>query len=272
MKSRLHPDSYQQLEYYLQQQPHAIIITGLSQAARTAVTEHIQRELTTPDQIRLITSDKASISIAQIKALIGGLYRRSNRPEPLLVSIPEAHKLTLPAQNALLKLLEEPPLHVKFVLAAPAPDSLLATIQSRSQQIRLHPLSETGFSQVVQTPDTKTNQLYAVTAGDPFLAQQLTEDEAALKVVQLSLHLLQAPLGQAMAELTSELKQGLDLDLLMAAWRRIARLGLERADNKTEQLRWLHRLQSVSEASEHLKSQLNPKLTLDQLLLEFRAS
>ena len=46
--------------------------------------------------------------------------------------IDEAHQLTSDAANALLKLIEEPPPHLKFVFATTEPDRILATIRSRT--------------------------------------------------------------------------------------------------------------------------------------------
>lgn len=46
--------------------------------------------------------------------------------------IDEAHQLTTEAANALLKLVEEPPAHLRFVFATTEPDKLLATIRSRT--------------------------------------------------------------------------------------------------------------------------------------------
>ena len=45
----------------------------------------------------------------------------------------EVHMLTTAASNALLKTLEEPPEHVKFVLATTDPHKVLPTIRSRTQ-------------------------------------------------------------------------------------------------------------------------------------------
>ncbi len=46
--------------------------------------------------------------------------------------IDEAHQLTVDAANALLKLIEEPPAHLKFVFATTEPDKILPTIRSRT--------------------------------------------------------------------------------------------------------------------------------------------
>jgi DNA polymerase-3 subunit gamma/tau len=56
--------------------------------------------------------------------------------------IDEAHQLTDPAFNALLKILEEPPAHVVFVLASTDKEKFPATILSRCQQLDFRPIPE----------------------------------------------------------------------------------------------------------------------------------
>ncbi len=51
--------------------------------------------------------------------------------------IDEVHMLSTPAFNALLKTLEEPPPHVKFIFATTEPQKILATILSRCQRFDL---------------------------------------------------------------------------------------------------------------------------------------
>ncbi len=54
--------------------------------------------------------------------------------------IDEVHMLTKEAFNALLKTLEEPPPHVKFIFATTEPEKILATILSRCQRFDLRPI------------------------------------------------------------------------------------------------------------------------------------
>ena len=56
--------------------------------------------------------------------------------------IDEVHMLSKAAFNALLKTLEEPPAHVKFLFATTEPQKLLDTVLSRCQILRLSPISE----------------------------------------------------------------------------------------------------------------------------------
>src|SRR4030043_579036 len=55
--------------------------------------------------------------------------------------IDEVHMLTPEAFNALLKVLEEPPAHVIFVLATTEPNKVLSTIMSRCQRFDFFPIS-----------------------------------------------------------------------------------------------------------------------------------
>src|SRR4029078_13405726 len=52
--------------------------------------------------------------------------------------IDEVHMLTSQAFNALLKTLEEPPPHVKFIFATTEPQKVFPTILSRCQRFDLH--------------------------------------------------------------------------------------------------------------------------------------
>jgi DNA polymerase III subunit delta' len=65
--------------------------------------------------------------------------------------IEQAETLTESAANSLLKVLEEPPPYVVFVLQAPHPARVLPTIVSRSQMVRLRSVPTAELSQFLQT-------------------------------------------------------------------------------------------------------------------------
>lgn len=60
--------------------------------------------------------------------------------------IDEVHQLTAHAFNAMLKTLEEPPAHVKFILATTDPQKILVTVLSRCLQFNLRQLSPVQLS------------------------------------------------------------------------------------------------------------------------------
>jgi DNA polymerase-3 subunit gamma/tau len=64
--------------------------------------------------------------------------------------IDEVHMLTTEAFNALLKTLEEPPPHVKFIFATTQPHKILPTILSRCQRFNFKRVSATDLVQVLK--------------------------------------------------------------------------------------------------------------------------
>jgi DNA polymerase-3 subunit delta' len=85
---------------------------------------------------------KTSIRVARARAMI----RRANSkpfgsPYNVFIVV-DTHAMREEAQNALLKLVEEPPAHCVLVLITPNPDTLLNTIRSRCQRVRFSPLED----------------------------------------------------------------------------------------------------------------------------------
>jgi DNA polymerase-3 subunit gamma/tau len=87
--------------------------------------------------------------------------------------IDEVHQLTAHAFNAMLKTLEEPPAHVKFILATTDPQKILVTVLSRCLQFNLRQVSPpqlaSHLEHVLQgegiAPDLKALELIARAAG-----------------------------------------------------------------------------------------------------------
>lgn len=89
--------------------------------------------------------DKSSISIDQVHQLSSILSVKPATLQPRLILIAPAHQLTLPAQQALLKTLEEPPAQTQLILATAYPFKLLPTILSRCQRIPVETPTPTTF-------------------------------------------------------------------------------------------------------------------------------
>lgn len=89
-----------------------------------------------PDLFCLIP-DK-SIGIIEVKKLISFLGRKPFSQEIKVALIYEADKLTTPAQNSLLKTLEEPPKDSFIFLLTNKPFSLLPTILSRVELVKIN--------------------------------------------------------------------------------------------------------------------------------------
>ncbi len=96
-----------------------------------------------PDVTRVsrLTDDKGhtkrGIGVDQIRAVIADAYVLPNEAERKVYIVSEADTMNVPAQNAALKLLEEPPKGVIFLLCTTNARKLLPTVRSRCAEINL---------------------------------------------------------------------------------------------------------------------------------------
>ncbi|MFT4178081.1 MAG: DNA polymerase III subunit gamma/tau [Thermomonas sp.] len=93
--------------------------------------------------IDLLEIDAASnTGVDNVRELIENAQYMPSRGKYKVYLIDEVHMLSKPAFNALLKTLEEPPEHVKFLFATTDPEKLLVTVLSRCLQFNLKRLDE----------------------------------------------------------------------------------------------------------------------------------
>ncbi len=87
------------------------------------------------EDIDVIEIDGASNnSVDEVRRLRENAIYRPARSRFKIYIIDEVHMLSTSAFNALLKILEEPPSHVKFIFATTEPNKVIPTIQSRCQR------------------------------------------------------------------------------------------------------------------------------------------
>ena len=93
--------------------------------------------------IDLLEIDAASnTGVDNVRELIENAQYMPSRGKYKVYLIDEVHMLSKQAFNALLKTLEEPPEHVKFLFATTDPEKLLVTVLSRCLQFNLKRLDE----------------------------------------------------------------------------------------------------------------------------------
>jgi DNA polymerase-3 subunit gamma/tau len=97
--------------------------------------------------VDLLEIDAASNNgIEEVRSLIENAQYMPARGRTKVYLIDEVHMLSKPAFNALLKTLEEPPGHVKFLLATTDPQKLPVTVLSRCLQFNLRRLEPAQIS------------------------------------------------------------------------------------------------------------------------------
>ncbi len=121
---------------------HSFIITGGNERNRVGEALKIRRKHIGPlpyknDPDTLVLNEKEKIGINVIRRLRKWLQKKPYRASKKIVLIEEAENLTIPAQNAFLKILEEPPKDSIIILTAENAQLFLPTILSRCRLIRL---------------------------------------------------------------------------------------------------------------------------------------
>jgi DNA polymerase-3 subunit delta' len=106
-----------------------------------------------PD-LQAIIAGKNTIQIEQVRALQADAALSPLEGRYRIFIIPEIERASLPAANALLKTLEEPPPQVILLLTSTRRDQVLPTVRSRCQIIALRPLPA---EQIQATLETRWN-------------------------------------------------------------------------------------------------------------------
>lgn len=129
-----------------------------------------------------------NLNVDAIRAVRAEAGVRPNEAERRVFILADAQSMTTQAQNALLKVLEEPPGGVMFVLTCESRSLLLDTILSRAVLLRIENLTEPVCAQALRTlVPGRAEDAYALAAqvygGNLGRAAQSFEDEAFLRVV-----------------------------------------------------------------------------------------
>jgi DNA polymerase-3 subunit delta' len=200
------------------------------------------------------------------------------------------------AQDALLKTLEEPPLHAVLLLLAQSPEPILPTITSRSQILPLRPVAATDIQRALTerhgASDEQAALLAGLSGGRIGWAIRALMDETLLEQRHAALDLLEDALGKnragrfSLAEDLAKEKLALPplLELWQSYWRDVLHLcahsGLhianaDRADRlrrlagmigQEEAVAALHATQGMMKT---LDSNANVRLALEVLFLDY---
>jgi len=116
------------------------------------------REIAGGNSLDVIEIDGASNnSVEDVRQLRENVRYAPAKGRYKIYLIDEVHMLSPAAFNALLKTLEEPPEHVKFIFATTEPQKVLPTILSRCQRFDLHRIPANLIAQHLQLIAKKEN-------------------------------------------------------------------------------------------------------------------
>lgn len=138
-----------------------------------------------PDFITVDDPEKKTVSVDLIRNARADIYIQPNESDRKVYLFPRAQDMGLPGQNALLKVLEEPPPYGVFLLLTDNPERLLPTVRSRCTELKLSGLPEPVLKSRLQElfPQAAPEDIAAAAARSAgFLGQaiQLMEEGGAL--------------------------------------------------------------------------------------------
>ena len=188
-------------------------------------------------------SNRGIDEIRQLRANVNVRPSRSGHKIYKIYIIDEVHMLTPQAFNALLKTLEEPPSHVKFIFCTTDPEKIPITVLSRCQRFDFAPIASDSIlqrlSEIVETEgrsaEASALELLARRAGGSmrdsqslleqllsFAGEQITEADVHTmlgtapggRVKDLSLALMARDGAQALALLEEAVSEGVEITQL----------------------------------------------------------
>lgn len=161
--------------------PHALIIEGPEGTGKKAFARLIAASFICDEEVRpclkcdkcnrilddisqdvswvIPDKDRKTIGVENIRDLRLTLYNVPGESERKFFIINDASVLTEPAQNALLKTIEEPPEFAYFILLASNAASLLPTVRSRAPSVRMQIFEDAELADLLPTFSKKASEL-----------------------------------------------------------------------------------------------------------------
>jgi len=129
--------------------PHAILLTGPSGVGKTTIARILKNKLGCADVDFQEINSAECRGIDEIRKIQEYIHAAPLAGKCRIWLIDEVHGLTSDAQNAFLKILEDTPKHVYFMLATTNPEKLKRTIITRCTQIKCKLLSEKDLEELI---------------------------------------------------------------------------------------------------------------------------
>jgi len=275
----VHPTTRFMLEAYAKQPPQGMLLVGpegvgkltLANRWAAAVSDHHGEAVTV-----VAPDEKGSISIETVR----GLYRtaRSKRAERQVIIIDHAEVMSSEAQNAFLKLLEEPRAGVTFILTAPLHEALLPTILSRLQVVPVQPVADESLreflaQQNIALPAKDLLQLLFIARGRPATAMRLQTDPTVFgderSLMQQAKELLTAPRYTRLAGIPALSANREQCVATLQAMQRIVALQLLKAPGTSRLSQSVQLAEALDSTLRALDNNGNAKAQLMHLFMQY---
>jgi energy-coupling factor transporter ATP-binding protein EcfA2 len=275
-----HPQTSRQIKSFMAKPSHALLLTGPVGSGKHTLALWIAAELINAGNadisalpyVRIIAEpDSKSIGIEAVRQLEHFLALKvpGKSATDRVVVIEESDKMTLEAQNALLKTLEEPPKGTVVVLTASSQHALLPTVRSRTQHIPVLATSKEQLAdQFSPVSQDEFNLAYSISGGRIGLMHDLlvNNDHPLRQAATKARVLLGKSVYERLLEVDALSKDPAATRELLYILQQMASIQL-RADNNTTAGRWQSILDATYQAEAALIENTQAKLTLTNMML-----
>ncbi|MBA3757729.1 AAA family ATPase [Candidatus Saccharibacteria bacterium] len=279
-----------QIEYFLDKPGHALLLVGSPGSGKKTIAKTIASETlrintgsaleTYPFYYHLTPTDKSEITIEQVRKLIYNFRLRTPGSNKIrrVVFIENANLMSNEAQNAILKILEEPSSESLFILTAPSELSLLPTVSSRAQIIYVRQVSLNDSRQyfINNYSQSDIEASWILSQGSPGLMSALLQNDSqhSLKqAVEKVKKILNQNKYQRLQSLESITKDKPQLSLLLEAFNKIL-IALHhkavQAENMVDAERMLSNRRLINQLQQALEQNVAPKLINLKLVANLR--
>ncbi len=280
-----HPKTKLELDSIINKKNHAVLLSGKTGIGKYTLAKFITREILGKNEKQLESypyfltiaapKDSKTIGIDDIRRLTTFLQLKTTGKGAIrrLIIIEDAHNLTIAAQNALLKTLEEPPTDTMLILTAEKSDKLLPTIYSRVQEVDILIPSLEQTIVFFNNDDAQITKAYTISNGAVGVMSSilngdnnhpiLIQIEQARKILAMSTY-------DKLISLSEILKDKQNIENLVYSLKQIANAGLSQSadrNNKKDIKRWYKILSEIQTAQLGLLNSVSTKLVLTDLML-----
>lgn len=278
------PHTKEQLELCIKYPVHGLLLSGPEGAGKAYAARYIASELlhTLQDKLdshpyfRMVAPEKGSLGINQIREFQKFLQLTTPGREGIrrVVVLENAHFMTIEAQNALLKSLEEPPADTVIILTAPVNQTIKDTVYSRVRRLFILPIDmQQALKYFDKTYErTAVERAFLLSGGRAGLMRALLDDEDHQLATEIkrAKQLLAATRYERLSRIDELTKEKEQLPIFLQACKLICSTALHQSAQKQakeQTKRWHDVLSSIHEAEAALPSNPNPKLLLTDLML-----
>ncbi len=279
----LHPNTSKQIDDFLASPSHALLICGPVGSGKGTTAAYIaskalgieQDKLTDHPYVRWLHDQEKGVAIEDIRNAQNFMQLKvpgSHMVRRVLI-VEQGESMSNEAQNAFLKLLEEPPADSLIIITSTGLEKVLPTIRSRTQTLQILPPNLSQLNKYYEGQYSTAAILKASYISEGYMGAMkalLEQDSDHPLVAQIAVAktLLSANSYQRLCMIEEVTKQK-NVGLLLHAMERVCHAALVQSakNGSPETKRWTSRLKSIVMARNNLEMNAQPKLLLTDLML-----